>query len=177
MAPNFRLVVAVFDHLPQAEHAIQDLWVVGFPHDHIDMITGSEGQTGATPRFEWQKEAADGAVIGSVAGATAGAVAGALASILIPGLGTVLGGGLLVAILGGSALGAAGGTFLGPFIALQMSSDEAHYFANEVDEGRTVVLVQTEDRSAEAVAIFHRHGPRSVHETLGNGRLVGTNPI
>jgi hypothetical protein len=156
-APKPKLVVGVFDHLPDAERAIQELWQAGFAPDRIDMITRSEGKTGGTPRFEWQKEAADGAVAGSVAGATAGAVAGALATVLVPGLGTVLGGGLLLALAGG-ALGAAGGTFLGPFIALEMSSDEAHYFAREVDEGRTIVVVKTDDRAAEAAEILRKHG-------------------
>jgi hypothetical protein len=164
-----KLVVGVFDHLQQAEQAILELWQAGFPHDRIDMITRSEGQTAATPRFERNKEAAQGAVAGAAVGATAGALAGALAMVLIPGLGIALGSGLLVSTiggellagaLGGGALGAAGGTFLGPFLALEMSSDEAHYYATEVDEGRTVVLVQDEHRAAEAEAILKKHGAR-----------------
>jgi hypothetical protein len=83
-----------------------------------------------------------------------------VATLLVPGLGLVLGGGLLAGILGGAALGAAGGTFLGPFVALGASADDAHYYSKAVDEGRTVVLVQTHDRQAEARAILDRHGAR-----------------
>jgi hypothetical protein len=154
------LVIGVFDHLAPAEQAIEDLWRAGFPRDRIDMATRSQGVTAATPRFEYQKDAADGALTGAVAGASAGAVAGAVAGLLIPGLGAVIGGGLLAGVLGGAALGAAGGTFLGPFIALGVAEDDAQYYAHEVDEGRTVVLVQTPDRADEARAILERHGAR-----------------
>ena len=158
-APKEKVVVGVFDHLPQAEQAILELLQAGLPRDRIDMITRSEGHSGATPRHEWQKEAANGAIAGAATGATLGAVAGALAMILVPGVGTVLGGGLL-AVIGAGALGAAGGTYLGPFVALGLSSDEAHYYASEVDEGRTVVLVQSDERATEAQAILTRHGAR-----------------
>src|SRR5262249_50791852 len=133
------LVVGVFDHLPDAEKAIQELWQAGFAQDRIDMITRSAGRISATPRYHWNKEAAYGALAGAAAGATVGVVAGALATIIVPGLGAVLGGGLILSAIGGAAVGAAGGTFLGPFIALGMSSDEAHYYATEIDEGSTVV--------------------------------------
>jgi hypothetical protein len=159
-APNANFVVGVFDHLPQAEQAIQELWLADFSQDHIDMVTRSEGKTKATPRSEWEKKAANGAVAGSVAGATAGVVAGTLALVLIPGIGVVLGGGLLLGALGGAALGAAGGTFLGPFVALHMTSDEANYYASEVDQGRTVVLVQPAGRAVEAAAILDKNGAR-----------------
>ena len=83
----------------------------------------------------------------------------ALATMLSPGVGWVLGGGLLT-ILGAAALGAAGGTFVGPFLALEMAPDEAAYYAKEVDEGRTVVLVRTKDRADEAQRILNKHGAR-----------------
>jgi hypothetical protein len=154
------LVVGVFDHSPPAERAVEELYRAGFPQDRIDMVTRATGVTRATPRLENDTDASTGALAGAVAGASTGAVAGAIAAFLIPGLGAVLGGGLLAAIVGGAALGAAGGTFLGPFLALQMAPDEAHYYANEIDQGRTVVLVQTPDRADEAWAILSRHGAR-----------------
>ncbi len=65
---------------------------------------------------------------------------------------------MLAGIIGGAALGAAGGSFLGPFIALEMPHDEAHHYARQIEEGRTVVLVQTRDRIGEARAILRAHG-------------------
>jgi hypothetical protein len=157
---NHNLVVGVFDHSPPAERAITELYQAGFPQDRIDMVTRGGGTTRATPRIENDTDASTGALAGAVAGAGTGAVAGAIAAFLVPGLGTVIGGGLLAGIVGGAALGAAGGTFLGPFLALEMAPDEAHYYANEVDQGRTVVLVQSADRIDEAWDILSRHGAR-----------------
>jgi hypothetical protein len=171
-ARKHNLVVGVFDHLPPAEQAIQDLWQAGFAHDRIDMVTRSQGVTEGTPRFERDKDAATGALTGAAVGAAAGVVAGALTAVLVPGVGTILGGGLLagaIGAIGGGTLGAAGGTFVGPFIALAMSPDEAHYYAKEIDEGRTVVLVQTVDRAAEARDILRRHGARENQGTPGAG--------
>jgi outer membrane lipoprotein SlyB len=148
----------VFDHQPQAEAAVADLWGAGFARDRVDMVTRSQGVTEATPDLTMQKDAADGAVVGAFAGASVGAVAGAVATLLIPGIGIVIGGGLLAGILGGAALGAAGGTFLGPFVALGMDEASAHHYARHLDEGRTVVLVRAYERAAEASAILSRHG-------------------
>lgn len=152
------LVVGVFEHQAQAEEAISDLWRAGFAHDRVDMATRSQGLTEATPKLGLARDAAEGAISGAVAGATIGTVAGLAAFALIPGLGVVIGGGLLAGALGGMALGAAGGTFLGPFIALEMDEADAQYYAHQIDEGRTVVIVQTPDRVAEAQTILSRHG-------------------
>jgi hypothetical protein len=153
------LVAGVFEHRPQAEQAVVELWKAGFAHDRVDMVT-REGATEATPNLHLQHEAGDGAIAGAIGGAGAGAVAGAVAVMLVPGIGTVLGGGLLAGIIGGAALGAAGGTFLGPFIALEMSEDDAHYYARAVDEGRTVVVVKDPHRAGEAREILRRMGAR-----------------
>jgi hypothetical protein len=164
MAPRRNnLVIGVFEHQADAEQAIAALWRAGFARDSIDMATRSQGVTKGTPRFDEQADAADGAVTGAVAGASAGAIAGALATIFIPGLGTILGGSILAGIIGGAALGAAGGSFLGPFIALEMPHDEAHHYARQVEEGRTVVLVQTRDRADEARATLQAYGASERH--------------
>jgi hypothetical protein len=161
------LVVGVFEHLGQAEEAISDLWRAGFAHDRVDMATRSQGLTEATPQLELARDAADGAISGAVAGATIGTVAGLAAFAFIPGLGAVIGGGLLAGALGGMALGAAGGTFLGPFIALEMDEEDAHYYAHQIDEGRTVVVVQTTDRVEEARSILRRYGGRERLDRTG----------
>jgi outer membrane lipoprotein SlyB len=156
---NDELVIGIFDHRTQAERAIMELWNAGFAHDRIDMVT-RDGATSGTPNLHLQNEAGNSAITGALGGASAGAVAGAVAVTLVPGIGTVLGGGLLAAMLGGAALGAAGGTFLGPFIALEMSEDDAHYYAHHLDEGRTLVVVKSHDRLLEAQAILRKAGAR-----------------
>jgi hypothetical protein len=153
------IVAGVFDDVRQAEKAIADLYRAGFPVDRIDMVTRSQGETEGTPDFALQKNAADGTVTGGAIGAAVGALAAAAATLLIPGIGLVLGAGLLVSVIGGAALGAAGGSLLGTFVALEMSEDDARYYAKAVEhEGRTVVLVQTPDRRDEARIILARNG-------------------
>lgn len=158
MARRNELVVGVFDERSQAEQAVIDLYQAGFGQDRIDMATRDQGVTKATPNLDLKNDAGESALTGAGAGAVAGALAGVLAIAFIPGLGAVIGGGLLVGLVGGAALGAAGGTFLGPFLALEMSEEEAHHYAGEVEAGRTVVLVQTADRTADAQAILRRNG-------------------
>jgi hypothetical protein len=170
------LVVAVFDDARHAEQAIADLYQAGFALDKIDMVTRSQGETSGTPNFAAQKEAADGAITGAATGAGVGALAGmatAAAIMMIPGVGIVLGAGLLMGAVGGAALGATGGSLIGPFIALEMSEEDAHYYARAVkDEGRTVVLVQTPNRQADARAILSRHGGRDRRATPTKAAVV-----
>jgi hypothetical protein len=158
------LVAGVFDDARHAEQAIADLYQAGFALDKIDMVTRSQGETSATSDFGAQKNAADGAITGAATGAGVGALAGAAtaaAIMLIPGVGIALGAGLLAGVIGGAAMGATGGSLIGPFIALEMSEEDAHYYARAVtEEGRTFVLVQTPNQQAEARVILTRHGGR-----------------
>jgi hypothetical protein len=146
--------VGVFDRLSDAEAAVADLLAAGFPQDRIEMITRKERRQEAWPRAAEENEAAAGAATGAAVGAGAGAIAGILAAGLIPGAGPVLSGAIAV---GGGALGAAGGTFLGPFIAMEMSETEAKHYAQQVHEGRTVLVVRTTDRQEEANIILEDH--------------------
>ncbi|HVS37485.1 MAG TPA: hypothetical protein VMS17_18120 [Gemmataceae bacterium] len=161
MVSKQNIVAGVFDDVREAEGAIADLYQAGFPIDRIDMVTRSQGETEGTPDFAMQKNAADGTVAGGAIGAAAGALAAVAATLAIPGFGVVLGGGLLTSIIVGAAAGAAGGSLIGTFAALEMSEDDARFYARAVEhEGRTVVLVQAPDRPEEARAILSRHGAR-----------------
>jgi hypothetical protein len=158
--PRKDLVIGVFDQEAQAEQAVSALWKAGFAPDRIDMANRRMGVVPGTPRLQFQKDAAEGATAGAVAGATAGAVAGAVAGSVLPGVGTVLGG------LGGAALGAAGGTFLGPFVAMDMSEEEARHYSHAVNQGRTLVIVRQIGRTDEARDILHNHGGCELHDYL-----------
>jgi hypothetical protein len=161
MLTKEHIVAGVFDDVRQAERAIADLYKAGFPIDKVDMVTRSQGETEGTPNFALQKNAAEGTATGAVVGAGVGALAGAAALLAVPGIGAVLGVGLLSGLVGGAALGAAGGSLVGTFVALEMSEEDARYYARAIhEEGRTVVLVQTPDRPNDAQAVLVRHGSR-----------------
>ena len=154
------LAIGVFDREAQAEQAVSALWRAGFAPDRIDMANRRMGVVPGTPRLQFQKDAGDGATTGAVAGAASGAVAGAVAGSLLPGIGTVLGG------LGGAALGAAGGTFLGPFLAMEVSEEEANHYSTVIDRGCTLVIVRQIGRSDEARNVLREHGGRELHDYL-----------
>ena len=156
------LTIGVFEQEAQAEQAVSALWKAGFAPDRIDMANRRMGVVPATPRLQFQKDAAEGATTGAVAGAATGAVAGAVAGSLLPGVGTVIGG------IGGAALGAAGGTFLGPFLAMEISEEDAHHYSNAIDQGRTVVIVRQIGRCEEARAILRNHGGYELQDYLAH---------
>lgn len=150
--PRKDLAIGVFEQEAQAEKAVSALWRAGFAPDRIDVANRRLGVVAGTPRLQFQEDAAEGATAGAVAGATAGAVAGAVAGSLLPGIGTVFGG------IGGAALGAAGGTFLGPFVAMDISEEDAKHYSSAVDHGRTLVIVRQIGRTDEARQVLRANG-------------------
>lgn len=150
--PRKDIAIGVFEQEAQAERAVAALWRAGFAPDRIDVANRRIGVVQGTPRLQFQEDAAEGATAGAVAGATAGAVAGAVAGSLMPGVGTVVGG------IGGAALGAAGGTFLGPFVAMDISKEDATHYSHAIDRGQTLVIVRQVGRIDEAREVLRSQG-------------------
>lgn len=160
-ASNDSVVWGIFDTRGPAETAIDKLWHAGFSHEQVGWAGPGEAMTEAeTPPGKVEEAASKGAVIGSISGGTLGALGGALLSVLVPGIGPVLAGGILTAVIAGAAAGAAGGVYLGPFIAMGLSEQESHEYAQALREGRTIVAVRAGDRAAEATSILRRQGAR-----------------
>jgi hypothetical protein len=152
-------MVATFPTRAQAEAAVDELWHNGFRENQVGYVVPGKGVVEADTRTGGlERRGAEGAVAGAVTGGVLGTVVGALATALIPGVGPVLAGGLLAGAVTGAAAGAAAGGFLGPFIALELSADGARHYNRELEVGRSVVVVQTADRSAEALMILRSHG-------------------
>ena len=156
-------VVGIFERREQAEVAVDALWHAGFGHDQVGLAAPGQRETPArTAIGEVESSAAKGAVVGAVTGGTLGAVAGALATGLIPGIGPVVAGGLLAGIVTGAAAGAAGGGYIGPFIALGFTQDQAQRYGSKLQAGRTIVVVHNADRSEKAVEILQNTGALEV---------------
>lgn len=125
---NF-ISVGVFDHRNDAEHALLELRRQGISCEQTSLSettsTETDGPSGP-PTFE------TGAGVGMLAGAAVGGLAGA-------GLPGLLAGGL------------AGGLF-GAVIDLGIPEADARFYQDDVDAGRTVLVVQSDDAPAvEAV--------------------------
>jgi hypothetical protein len=159
------MIVAVFEDRGHAEAGIDELLHEGFVHENVGIMSPSgEIEEAITPTERSEERAADGAVAGAVSGGITGAVAGAVATALIPGVGAVLAGGMLTSVILGGAAGAAVGSYLGPFIALGFSEEEATRFQQHLRAGRTIVAVKPEDRSDDAIQILREHGGRIVSD-------------
>ncbi len=152
-------VLGIFEDQGHARQALQALRRAGFRDDQLGLAAREWiADAPDAAQVELQQTAGEGAVKGAAVGGSLGAIAGAVAVGLIPGVGPVLAGGLLAGALGGAALGAAVGVFMGPFVALGLPESDAQSYARHVEAGRTVVVVRTDDRQDEAVALLDRHG-------------------
>lgn len=157
---NAATVVGVFEDQLRARQAIEELRAAGFSDKQIGFIshdrekghanTASEGTTGSS-------EAAR-AGTGAVAGGALGGILGAAAALLIPGVGPIIAGGILGATVGGVVIGAAAGGLIGALTKIGVPEEEAHYYNQEFEAGRTIVTVKAPERSEEARAILRRNG-------------------
>jgi len=158
-ASKYPRIWATFQRRGQAEAAIDELRHAGFTPEQVGWAVPGEGVRQArTPAGKVEDAAGKGALVGSAAGGALGAVGGALISVLFPGIGPVLTGGILTAIAGSIAAGAAGGAYLGPFVAMGLSQENASRYARALKEGRTLVAVQASDRSSEVTTTLRTHG-------------------
>jgi hypothetical protein len=170
LATTQSTAIAAFDSLAMAERAVEELGRAGFTWNQIGFITRyNEGVL--TDADGTESRAETGAAAGAVTGGVLGAVVGGVAALSLPGIGPILAAGLLAGVLGGSAAGAWGGGLLGALIGLALPEEEARYYEEELQAGRTLVLVEAEDRYPEAMDILSRHGgtyvdPFTVHTNI-----------
>jgi hypothetical protein len=164
------VVMGVFTDHDRARRAVQDLRDAGFGEEQIGVIGRHaegvrEGTTGEGTQVG--EAAAAGAATGAGVGAlwALGIVAGVL-----PAIGPVIAGGVLASVLASAAGGAAVGGLVGALIGLGLPEEEATYYKGEVEAGRTLVTVRTDDRVAEARAILDRHGAYDMHTAPAAGR-------
>ena len=154
-------VVGVFDNRADAERAVSELQRAGFRDDQIGYATkGDDVRTGGRAIEGTDTgEAGEGAAKGAVGGGVIGGILGALATGLIPGVGPVIAGGLLAGIIGGAVAGAAAGGLFGALVgSMGVPEDEARYYDQEFQSGRTVVTVKADGRYQDAYDILQRAG-------------------
>jgi hypothetical protein len=156
--------IGVFDNEMQANEAFADLQRAGFGEDQIGFIRRHrdpdvvEDANDVDLALEAQKEAAEGAVGGALAGAGVGGLLGAAAALLIPGIGPVVAGGIIATAIGGATVGAAAGGVLGALVEMGIPDEEAEYYEQEFQSGRTVLTVHAPGRVDEALRIMRANG-------------------
>jgi hypothetical protein len=171
MATQRNVVVAVFEDRQKAQRAIDELRLAGFREEQI----GVAGRHPEFPSDAYQGEtyAEEGAAAGVLSGAAVGGLWGiGIAAGLLPAIGPVIAGGTLAAIFASAATGAAVAGVAGALIGMGIPEEEARYYEGEFKAGRTVVTVQADGRSEEAVNVLRRHGSYDI-ESRRAGQSAG----
>jgi len=170
-------VVGVFDDRIQADRAVDELRRAGFRDDQIgvamryDSATATMGDA-ADAADTGDSEAGTGAITGVVAGLGLGALAGlGVLSGVIPVIGPAIAGGTLGIILSNAAVGAGVGGLVGALVGAGVPEDEAHYYQDEFESGRTIATVHADGRADEARTILRRYG---AYDMSGRPDLSGT---
>src|SRR5438477_3325782 len=156
------LVVGIFEDEARAEQAVEDLRADGFTKDQIGFAAhGEDADEGDRPtRHEQRGGTREGLVMGAITGGAFGSIVGAAVAVFLPGVGPVIAGGILGAALTGAAAGAVTGGLVGALREWGLSEEEAHYYQDEFESGRTLVTVKTNDplRQGAAMVILRRNG-------------------
>lgn len=164
------VLVGIFDSPANARAAIEDLRSAQFSDRKIGVLThdrDGDPDIKSLKAMEGTRAEA-GAVVGAGVGAGGGALwAIGIAAGVLPAIGPVVAGGLLAAIAASVATGAAAGAVVGGLAGLGISDEKAAYYDEEFRKGRTIVVVQPDERTALATTILRGHNARSsyVHKT------------
>lgn len=137
-----RTITRSYDTYDTASVVVQNLEDAGVSSSDISVVGRDERAK--------ESNAAEGAGIGAGVGGAAGLLAG-LGMLAIPGIGPVVAAGWLAATAAGAVAGAAAGGLVGSFTSAGVDEDEAHYYAETVRRGGTVVSVKASDEHAATV--------------------------
>jgi uncharacterized protein (TIGR02271 family) len=141
-AANRDTVVGVFHNHAEAQQAVRRLKEAGFTEEQIG-VAARDHETKDVEHEEKGNKAAEGATAGAVAGLGAGALWGlGIVAGLLPAIGPVIAGGTLAAIAASAAGTAAAGGLLGALIGAGIPEEEAEYYEQQFNDGRTIVTVK-----------------------------------
>jgi uncharacterized protein (TIGR02271 family) len=178
-----KTVVGLMDNFGEAQSVVRDLVDSGFERNDIGMMANEENArahatgTGKGKR-KGQDDAGKAALTGAGTGAALGGVAGfllALSPLAIPGIGPILAAGPIAAALAGAGVGAVAGGLIGGLTNMGVPEEEAHYYAEGVRRGGTLVTVRAEDEAMadRAADIMKRHGAVDIDERAAGWREQG----
>lgn len=143
-------VVAAFHTAEEAQRAVHRLKEAGFTEEQIGVV--SPGEHDSLSDETQGSEAGEGAAAGAATGLGVGAIWGlGIVAGMLPALGPVIAGGALAAVAASAAGTAAVGGLVGALVGLGVSEEEAGYYHEQFESGRTIVTVQAgAARHAEA---------------------------
>ncbi len=175
-----RVMIGVFDKASDARAAIEDLRDAKFSDKKIGVLSHDKD---GDPEVKSIKDldgnkAGTGAAVGAAAGAGGGALwALGIAAGILPAIGPVIAGGILAAIAASAASGAAAGVVVGALAGLGIDDKEAAYYDEEFRKGKTIVVVQTDDRVADAYDILRNRNSVNPHMVAPENLTRTTPPV
>jgi hypothetical protein len=149
------VVTGTFATPESVRRAVDDLLAAGFAADRISAVTASERpiEEHSLTNRELLVDLAAGAGLGAL---VAGAAGGAIVPLLLPGAGLLL-------VVGKIAFdGALAGGVLGAAVAAGHEEQTAADLANQVKDGRLLVIVHTDADAAGASAVLEAAGATEV---------------
>lgn len=165
-----KTVIGLFDEFHEAQSAVTTLLDRGVERSDVSVVAHQLGNAtfDATEtdvdqtdvkRHAMAEGAKTGAGTGAIVGTGVGGVLGFLAgigTIFIPGIGPIIAAGPLLATLTGAGVGAAAGAALGGLVGaltqVGVPEHDAHFYAEAVRRGGTLVIVTATDDMARTVA-------------------------
>lgn len=155
-----RVMIGVFESAGDAKRAIEDLRDARFSDKDIGVLTHDKDGDPDVKSFRELEgnRAGTGAAVGVAAGAGGGALwALGIAAGFLPAIGPVIAGGILAAIAVSAASGAAAGLLVGTLVGYGVTDEDAAFYDAEFKKGRTIVVVQGDDRRELVQTILTAH--------------------
>jgi hypothetical protein len=161
-----KTVIGLIENSSEAQKAVEELLKSGFDRKDIGVISSdilreaSAAVTGASK----------GMVIGGLAGMLLAAT-----SLAIPGIGPVLVAGPALTLLAGTTVGAIAGGLIGGLKSRGVPEEDAHFFAEGVRRGGTLITVvaRTDELAERAVEIMKRHGAMDMSQRAADWKKQG----
>ena len=149
-----QVVTALYDDYDAAVSAVNALEDAGVPHAEISIVSNNaDDRYRQDERTKTAEDAGKGAGIGAAIGGVGGLLTG-LGLMAIPGVGPVVAAGWLAATAAGAATGAvvggAAGGLVGALTKEGVPERDAHFYAEGVRRGGTLVSARVDDARAPA---------------------------
>lgn len=157
-----QIVTALYDTYDAAVSAVDALEAWGVAPSDISIVSNNvDNRYGKDRSTETAEDAGKGAGIGAAVGGVGGLLTG-LGLLAIPGVGPVVAAGWLVATAAGAVTGAivggAAGGLVGALTGAGVPERDAHFYAEGVRRGGTLVTARVDDaRASTARDILQRY--------------------
>ena len=196
-----KTVVALYDDFSAAREVVSELVDNGFARDDISLMAPNVVEPGSIESASTDSAAniarddttteelsvsgvAEGAGVGAGLGAALGGLGGLLVgmgALTVPGIGPVLAAGPISAAISGLAgagvgavAGGVAGRLLGALMDMGIPEERAHYYAEGIRRGGTLLVIRTDDdRARDVVHILNRHRPVDLNERSERWRQGG----